>query len=579
MLWRADDWEAIPLHSAAKGQGGPGDFQMSKSDRVTFRVCDWVVDPGANELNRSGETQRIPPKMMAVLALLAENAGQVVTREELLDSVWPDVEVCDSVLTGNISKLRDLFGDDPVKPRVIQTIPKVGYRLLVAVEPVSAPARADQAAARPLTAKPDWLKRGIAAAAVTAVLLATWGAWRMGVTPLNPAADSTQSASSPPEQRSAQDFIEQGRFYFKLYRPQVNDRAVLMFEKAIELDPNSAQAYAGLADALAIKTARFGDDFSHAKLAVERAATAISLDPQLPEAYKAKGLAHFALGELDQAEAEFRRALELDPRFYKAVQNMAVIRRVQARLDGAIKWQKRAAQLEPLKIGTLNSLGNLHAAIGDYDTARFWLRKALELDPLGGDFMASMAWVALLESRPSEAETICRRALDKVVRRDGCLELLGELALVAEEPEQAGRYFQSVSDKGAYTELRLAQVEILTGDEAEGKKRLDAVLQALHRRVSQNRPLIGGERDYWMLAVISALKGQEGMALDWLERAQQAGWLFTDWDEREPAFEALRERPDFTRYLTEGKHKAAQFRAKVDALDGEKFTQTRLGAR
>ena len=72
---------------------------------------------------------------MQVLVLLAEHAGQVIAKERLIHTVWPDTFVTDDVLTRAISELRRVFGDDVKESRFIQTIPKSGYRLIARVSP------------------------------------------------------------------------------------------------------------------------------------------------------------------------------------------------------------------------------------------------------------------------------------------------------------------------------------------------------------------------------------------------------------------------------------------------------------
>ena len=74
--------------------------------------------------------------MMDVLVCLAEMQGEVISKEQLIGAVWPDTFVTDDVLTRCISELRRALQDDPKEPKVIQTIPKRGYRLVAAVEPV-----------------------------------------------------------------------------------------------------------------------------------------------------------------------------------------------------------------------------------------------------------------------------------------------------------------------------------------------------------------------------------------------------------------------------------------------------------
>ena len=70
---------------------------------------------------------------MMVLVCLAERAGQMVSKDRLIECAWPDTAVSDDVLTRAISELRRLFDDDARQPRVIETIPKSGYRLIATV--------------------------------------------------------------------------------------------------------------------------------------------------------------------------------------------------------------------------------------------------------------------------------------------------------------------------------------------------------------------------------------------------------------------------------------------------------------
>ena len=109
-------------------------FVTDAMARPRIRIGEWWVNPAANELGRSDETVRIEPKAMEVLMLLVQHAERVVTREELLQAVWPGVIVGDEVLTQSVIKLRKALGDDPRSPSFIETIPKRGYRLIALVD-------------------------------------------------------------------------------------------------------------------------------------------------------------------------------------------------------------------------------------------------------------------------------------------------------------------------------------------------------------------------------------------------------------------------------------------------------------
>ncbi|GAB5518141.1 MAG: winged helix-turn-helix domain-containing protein [Rhodothermales bacterium] len=102
---------------------------------VPFYIGAWRVQPRQNRIQGPDATARIEPKMMEVLRCLATHPGEVVTRDELLAVAWAGTVVSDDVLTRAISELRKVFGDDPRRPTVIETIPKTGYRLLLPVTP------------------------------------------------------------------------------------------------------------------------------------------------------------------------------------------------------------------------------------------------------------------------------------------------------------------------------------------------------------------------------------------------------------------------------------------------------------
>lgn len=100
-----------------------------------FRLAGWLVDPVACRLERDGEAVRVEPKVMEVLAYLAGRPGQVVSREELEDSVWTGTVVGYEAVTNAVIKLRKALRDDARDPRIIETVSKRGYRLIAEITP------------------------------------------------------------------------------------------------------------------------------------------------------------------------------------------------------------------------------------------------------------------------------------------------------------------------------------------------------------------------------------------------------------------------------------------------------------
>jgi Tol biopolymer transport system component/DNA-binding winged helix-turn-helix (wHTH) protein len=98
-----------------------------------FRIGERLIQPRINSVQYEGGAVHLEPKVMQVLLVLASNPGEVFTREEIRKVVWRDVFVGDDVLMRAVSEIRRVFEDDPRMPHTIQTVPKVGYRLIAAV--------------------------------------------------------------------------------------------------------------------------------------------------------------------------------------------------------------------------------------------------------------------------------------------------------------------------------------------------------------------------------------------------------------------------------------------------------------
>lgn len=99
----------------------------------------YILDIRAGELRKNGSKIRLQENPLRVLAALAEQQGQVVTRNELRKRLWPDDTFVDfeTGLNTAVSKLRDALSDTADKPRFIETIPRRGYRFISAVEIVA----------------------------------------------------------------------------------------------------------------------------------------------------------------------------------------------------------------------------------------------------------------------------------------------------------------------------------------------------------------------------------------------------------------------------------------------------------
>ena len=96
-------------------------------------IDGWRIDASSCRIARNGEEKRLELRSMELLLYLVDHPDQVVTREEIEENVWQGRVVGYDALSTSIAKIRKAFGDSSKQPRVIETIPKVGYRLIAPV--------------------------------------------------------------------------------------------------------------------------------------------------------------------------------------------------------------------------------------------------------------------------------------------------------------------------------------------------------------------------------------------------------------------------------------------------------------
>src|SRR6478609_11563730 len=99
-----------------------------------FRFADVEVREREFSLLKAGKVLAVEPKAFRVLLLLLHNPQKLISKEELLNSVWGDTAVTEGSLTRCIWLLRRQLGDDINEPRFIETVATVGYRLVCRVE-------------------------------------------------------------------------------------------------------------------------------------------------------------------------------------------------------------------------------------------------------------------------------------------------------------------------------------------------------------------------------------------------------------------------------------------------------------
>jgi len=117
-----------------------------------FYLRDLLIEPASGAVSGPNGNGHLPPKAVALLLYLAERPFTLIERDELLEAVWGPGKGSQEALSNTISEIRNCLDDHPDDPKLIQTLPKRGYRLLEEPRPVG---DAESAHSNRITAKRD----------------------------------------------------------------------------------------------------------------------------------------------------------------------------------------------------------------------------------------------------------------------------------------------------------------------------------------------------------------------------------------------------------------------------------------
>jgi adenylate cyclase len=273
-----------------------------------------------------------------------------------------------------------------------------------------------------------------------------------------------------------------GRQFMNRRRMDDLRRAVDAYSKATELDPTYAAAFAELVIAQVYLSDLTGDELGRSK-AEATADRAVELAPERAEGYSARGWLRTVLKwDWAGAEDDLRKATALDPSDSIALNRLCSLRADLGRLEEAIACARRAIELDPLAAKNWSDLSDMYTALGDYAAARAATNRALEIQPEDPFALHHRAELELVEGRAAEA-----------LQSYGKVDLEG-LRLMG---------------------TAMAEHELL--HEAAS----DAALGILIEKYANSAA--------YQIALIYAWRGNNAVALDWLERAyrQRDGGLET----------------------------------------------------
>jgi serine/threonine protein kinase/tetratricopeptide (TPR) repeat protein len=297
--------------------------------------------------------------------------------------------------------------------------------------------------------------------------------------------EATQVAKHDTENPEAYQLYLQGLFYWNKWTEEGFRKATDYFNKAVEKDPNYAQAYAGLADTYSF----LGESGYMAPQQVwqnaKSAATqAVRLDDTLPEAHISLALVRESYDwDWAGAESEFKRAVAINPNSASGHLWYGDFLTRMGRFDEARMELKKAQELDPLSLLTNTSLGRLRYFTRQYDSAVQQLAKTLDMDP---KFVPAQH---ALEG--AYAQNGMYR--DAIAQRQKLLTLSGnpDLAAAIGEDFQKSGYpgvmrswlegLQEVSKRGYVSAYNLAQIHARLGEKSQA---LESLEQAFNQRDS-----------------------------------------------------------------------------------------------
>jgi TolB-like protein/Tfp pilus assembly protein PilF len=374
----------------------------------------------------------------------------------------------------------------------------------------------------------------------------------------------------PTENMTAYDYYLRGRQSYYRYRKEDNDNAIALFKKALQQDPRYALAYAGLGDAYGQRAMRFGFGQAWIDSSLKVSEKAISIAPELAEGYKALGVGYLAKGCSHKALSANVKAAELDPNYTPALGNAGWACLYMGRPDEAMPWLSRSHAREPDDPTGVLGIGVAWMMVGEYDRAREWLQVALDLQP---DFYAKMMILSsyVLENRLDEARTRAQALIREFPDRAETYEALSWVELMAGQIPRAVQTLEEAANRPIADPRLLAKIDAdlgcalaLLGETARSKPLLERAEVGMQAQIEQGDDTSDPRYE---LAEIRATQGKTDEALDWLERAFEAGDLDYDGIERNPFFVGLHENERFTKLIADMRDRVEDMRTRIMELE------------
>ena len=314
------------------------------------------------------------------------------------------------------------------------------------------------------------------------------------------------------------------------------------------------------------------DDWADSGIVVSQ--KAISLDPNLAEAYKALGLCYGGKGFVNRALDSYYKAVEKNPNYTPAVGNISILNAERGNYSEAFRWAIKDAKLTSSEPFVYLERGGIYLSLADDQRAKEWFQKALDLQP---DFIypyLALANIFVEGGDLVKATEYVEKSLTIEPHNLSALNNLGNIKLSEGNFASAKEYFEKAQTqslklidfafRGNTTGIGFALLRM--GRRSEGMKFLDEVQAYYEREVGR-----GNEYFHirYELATISAVKAKPAEACEWLQKAVDAGFRNYRYTQRDPMMEGMRSDPKFLEIISQMKDKVEEQRKLVGEADKE----------
>ena len=327
------------------------------------------------------------------------------------------------------------------------------------------------------------------------------------------------SNGNPTANVEAYDLYLRGRQALRNFQGvQDLETALRFFQKALDVDPGFAQAYAGLADASLEMYGQSKQNF-WAEKAIHAAQQALRLDPTTAEAHFALGSVYYATGDADQAVGEFQRGLQLASNSDEGYRRLGSAYLAAGRRDEALQAYEKAIQWSPYYADNYQMLGDAYVSLGDTNKALETFQKLTDLAPGDAVGYEDIGLVYLRQGRWSQCIPLFQKAL-AIRPHDQTYSNLGTAYFYLKRYSDAVRMFEKAVELNPNEEMWLGNL----ADAYRWSGHMDRARAIYDRAIKlANQELQVNPRDasaLGSLALYHAKKGDASRALQFIRQGR-----------------------------------------------------------